>query len=79
LPQFVGLPRGLREELKTLLSEHGVTLEIKDERTQGEPTARTNRTKAAALFAVPTPVAADEKFGRYCGFRNANAPVVCRP
>ncbi len=39
LPQFVGLPRGLREELKTLLSEHGVALEIKDERTQGEPTA----------------------------------------
>jgi superfamily II DNA or RNA helicase len=38
LPQFVGLPRGLREELKTLLSEHGIALEVKDERNQGEPT-----------------------------------------
>lgn len=36
LPQFVGLPRGRRGELETLLRDHGVKLEIADERCGGD-------------------------------------------
>jgi hypothetical protein len=37
LPQFVGLPRGCRTELEELLREHGITLEVEDQRISGEP------------------------------------------
>ncbi len=36
LSQFVGLPRGRRSELEALLRDHGVKLEIADERCSGE-------------------------------------------
>jgi len=36
LPQHVGLPRGCRSELETLLCEHGVTLGVVDQRAPGE-------------------------------------------
>ncbi len=37
LPQHVGLPRGCQLELEGLLREHGVTLEVEDQRVVGEP------------------------------------------
>ena len=37
LPQFVGLPRGCRSELEALLRDHGITLEVEDQRTGGDP------------------------------------------
>ena len=36
LPQHVGLPRGCRSALETLLREHGATLDVVDQRTPGE-------------------------------------------
>jgi len=36
LPQHVGLPRGCRSALETLLREHGATLDVVDQRTSGE-------------------------------------------
>jgi superfamily II DNA or RNA helicase len=36
LPQHVGLPRGCRSELENLLREHGVTLDVADQRVLGE-------------------------------------------
>lgn len=36
LPQHVGLPRGCRNGLESLLREHGVALEVVDQRTLGE-------------------------------------------
>jgi superfamily II DNA or RNA helicase len=36
-PQHVALPRGLTEALETLAAEHGVSIEIRDVRTQGAP------------------------------------------
>ena len=37
LPQHVGLPRGRRTELEALLREHGVSLDVEDQRVGGEP------------------------------------------
>lgn len=37
LPQFVGLPRGCRSELEALLRDHGIALEVEDQRTAGVP------------------------------------------
>ena len=37
LPQFVGLPRGCRSELEALLRDHGIALEVEDQRTGGVP------------------------------------------
>ena len=37
LPQFVALPRGCRDGLGTLLREHGVSLEVDDQRVGGQP------------------------------------------
>ena len=39
LPQHVALPRGCRTELEELLREHGVALDVDDERVAGEPLA----------------------------------------
>jgi superfamily II DNA or RNA helicase len=36
LPQHVGLPRGCWKDLESLLAEHGVTLEVTDQRAPGE-------------------------------------------
>jgi superfamily II DNA or RNA helicase len=36
LPKHVALPRGCRDELETLLDEHGVALVVRDERVLGE-------------------------------------------
>ena len=36
LPQHVALPRGCLRELEILLGEHGVALEVRDERTPGQ-------------------------------------------
>ncbi len=36
LPGHVGLPRGCRNDLENLLAEHGVTLEVTDQRASGE-------------------------------------------
>lgn len=37
LPQFVGLPRGRRTALETLFRQHGVSLDVEDQRVSGEP------------------------------------------
>jgi len=37
LPDHIGLPRGCRDELLSLLNEHGVTLDIEDRATDGAP------------------------------------------
>lgn len=37
LPQFVGLPRGCRSEFEALLRDHGIALEVEDQRTAGAP------------------------------------------
>jgi superfamily II DNA or RNA helicase len=37
LPQYVGLPRGRQTELEELLRGYGVSLEVVDERVDGEP------------------------------------------
>ena len=36
LPQFVGLPRGCQNELEALLRDHGVSVEVEDQRVGGE-------------------------------------------
>jgi len=36
LPEHIGLPRGSGDDLKELLSEHGISLHIEDERNGGE-------------------------------------------
>ncbi len=36
LPQFVGLPRGCQSELEALLRDHGVSVEVEDQRVVGE-------------------------------------------
>src|SRR6266540_1569902 len=59
LPQHVGLPRGCRSELETLLREHGVTLDVEDKRESGKPLrvsfrgelTRLQRQAARALLA----------------------------
>ena len=37
LPQHVALPRGCQADLEELLREHGVALDVEDERVSGEP------------------------------------------
>lgn len=37
LPRVVGLPRGRRTELEALFSQHGVSLDVEDQRISGEP------------------------------------------
>lgn len=37
LPEHIALPRGCHSDLKNLLSEHGVTLLVEDQRRDGEP------------------------------------------
>ena len=39
LPQFVALPRGCQSELEALLRDHGISVEIEDQRVGGEPTS----------------------------------------
>jgi superfamily II DNA or RNA helicase len=38
LPQYIGLPRGCQTELEALLREYGTSLEIEDQRVDGERT-----------------------------------------
>ncbi len=37
LPQHVGLPRGCREAVEVLLRDHGIVLEVDDQRVSGQP------------------------------------------
>jgi len=37
LPQHIGLPRGCQDNLVTLLQEHGVLLDVDDQRVRGQP------------------------------------------
>jgi type III restriction/modification enzyme restriction subunit len=38
LPQYIGLPRGCRTDLEALLREYGISVEIEDQRVDGERT-----------------------------------------
>ncbi len=73
LPNHVALPRGCRDEMGSMLAEHGVGLDVRDERNPGRPVetaflgALTSEQKsaAAALLAHETGVlAAATGFGK---------------
>jgi len=82
LPQHIALPRGCHADLEELLSQHGVTLEVDDQRCGGEPAKyrfrgqlTRSRIKRCVLFSQPIPASS---LPRLVWARPSSAPTSSR-